>query len=75
MPFQTVTKIQYMTEKHLETALEQQRQNNKSSMLHSLQVKTGCITALRLGDKESPNYGLSNIAISGERGEKKEKNN
>lgn len=39
-------------------------------MLDSLQ---DYITALRLGDAESPNYGLSNIAISRERGEKRKK--
>lgn len=41
-------------------------------MLDSLQ---DYITALRLGDAESPNYGLSNIAISRERGEKRKKKN
>lgn len=36
-------------------------------------IRTGYIAALRLGDAESSNYVLSNIAISGERGEKGKK--
>lgn len=65
-----------MTEKHLQTVILEQQQSKQEILNGKIlsKIRKGCFRALRLGgDGESPNYSLSNIAISGERRKKKKK--
>lgn len=62
--------MQYMTEKTFGNRLRTATVKTIYLQCYILsKIRTGCITALRLGDTESPNYGLPNIAISGGEGE------